>query len=370
MSRSISTIDVKSAQGNYPVIVDQGAEKRLATAVRQSGAGSKVFAVFDANLHALHGASIERAIRQSGCPLTSIVIPSGEQTKSEKTVAQLHDLFLGEEIARHDLVLACGGGVTSDVVGYAAATILRGVRWGICATTLLSVVDASIGGKTAINHTKGKNLIGAFWPPIFVVSDLNWLCTLNRIQLRNGMGEIIKTAGLSGGRLLADTLRSTAESQQYAVEDLQKLIEPCVRYKAKVVSRDERDQGVRRWLNFGHTFGHAVEQSLGYRRLVHGEAVILGMLGALELAERMGVGEKTALSQFRHLVLAACSQLPGIRLNPDSICAAMRFDKKRDSRGLQFVLLKRPGQPILVSDVPMRTIRQAVQAMINQRQLV
>jgi 3-dehydroquinate synthase len=365
MSHSISTINVKSARGSYPVIVGYGVEKQLATSVRKGGVGARVFAVFDANLFALHGASIERAIKQSGRPLLSAIIPSGEQTKSEKTVSQLHDLFLGEGIARHDLILACGGGVTSDVVGYAAATVLRGVRWGICATTLLSVVDASIGGKTAINHSRGKNLIGAFWPPVFVVSDLNWLGTLDQTQLRNGLGEVIKAAGLAGGRLLNDTTQSLAGGRPCAIDNLRKLIGPCIRYKARVVSQDERDQGMRQRLNYGHTFGHAVEQSLGYRRLVHGEAVILGMLGALELGERLGIGEKPSLNQFRHLVLSACAQLPQVRLDPDHILLAMRLDKKRDGKGLQFVLLKRPGHPTVVSGVPVRTIRQAVQTMVD-----
>lgn len=346
-------------------MVGRGVENRLATAVRRSAHGGGVFAVFDAILYSLHGTSIERAIKQSGQPLVSTVIPSGEQTKSAEAVAQLHDLFLKQQIARHDLILACGGGVTSDVVGYAAATVLRGVRRGICSTTLLSAVDASIGGKTGINHPRGKNLIGAFWSPEFVVSDLKWLATLDQTQLRNGLGEIVKTAGLAGGRLLGNTIETLAEGQPFFVEHLQRLIEPCIRFKADIVARDERDQGVRQWLNYGHTFGHAVERSLGFSRLVHGEAVILGMLGALELGERLRLPGRNSLKHFKSLVLSLCVQLPRVHLNPDDIMTAMRLDKKRGSRGLQFVLLRRPGEPTIVSGVPVDTIRQAVRAMVD-----
>jgi 3-dehydroquinate synthase len=366
-SKQISIV-VKAGGSTYPVCIGRRLDQTLIAAVRRSTDGGRVFAVFDATFYALHGRYMERTLARASRHVVTSVIPSGEKSKSVETVNRLHDLFLSEGVTRDDLILACGGGVTSDLVGYAAATILRGVSWGICATTLLSMVDASIGGKTGVNHPRGKNLIGAFWQPSFVISDLDWLATLDDRQMSNGMGEIIKTAGLLGGGLLKEVgllVRSEGKLEATS-KSLYRAVATAIRYKARIVSRDERDRGARQWLNYGHTFAHAVEQSLGYRRLAHGEAVILGILGALDLAYRTNIADRRAMATYHETVRLAAHRLPWVSLHAEGISAAMATDKKRGATGLRFVLLKRPGQPILISDVAPSLVRKSIETMIEQ----
>jgi 3-dehydroquinate synthase len=186
-------VRVTVGQHSYPVIIGHGLGRDLETVLSRSAASGRVFVVLDAGLYALHGKAIEKVVSRGGREIVCNVIPSGEKFKTSETVGDLHGWLLAQGISRGDFVLAVGGGVTSDVVGFAASTVLRGVRWGICTTTLLGMVDAAIGGKTGVNHGLGKNLIGSFWQPSFVIEDLDWLSTLDSRQFMAGMGELVKT---------------------------------------------------------------------------------------------------------------------------------------------------------------------------------
>jgi 3-dehydroquinate synthase len=281
-----------------------------------------------------------------------------------QSVVSLHNHLIKHWISRDDLIVACGGGVTSDIVGFAASTALRGVRWGICATTLLGMVDASIGGKTGVNHSDGKNLIGSYWQPSFVIDDLEWLETLPIKEYRSGMAEVIKSAGLAGGKLLRQLSQVGDRLLDVEQPELVDLVAGTVAYKAGVVRSDERDTGVRLRLNFGHTIGHAIEQSLSFKRLTHGEAVILGMLGAMAIADRLGLSQAKRLGEFRRIVMGALSDVPSVRLDPDRILSALALDKKRTTKGTRFVLLPQPGHPI-VRLVSKKEVTGAVEAMIQ-----
>lgn len=324
----------------------------------------RIFVVYDANFYALHGKKLERSWQASRRPVESIVCPSGEGHKTIECVTYLHNHLIKQGISRNDIIIACGGGVTSDVVGFSASIVLRGIRWGVCATTLLGMVDASIGGKTGVDHPNGKNLIGSYWQPSFVIDDIQWLETLPPREFKSGMAEVIKSAGLSGGKLLGQLLQVGNDLSSVSQSELVALISGAVEYKASVVGRDERDQSVRLRLNFGHTIGHAIEQSLNFKRLTHGEAIILGMIGAMEIADRLGLSRADKLGGFTRAIMSALSDLPAIRLNPDRILSAVESDKKRTTEGTRFVLLPLPGKPI-VRPVPRKVVVAAVEEMIR-----
>jgi 3-dehydroquinate synthase len=323
-----------------------------------------LFVFYDAQLYALHGRIISKHLGLPKRRVHDMVLPQGESTKSSTHLGQLYDFMLDQNISRDDFILACGGGVTTDLVGYAAATVLRGVQWGAVPTTLLGMVDAAIGGKTAINHKRGKNLIGAFWQPSFVLSDVTLLNTLPPRQMVSGLGEVIKYCGLIGPTMI-DTVREYLEaSNLYHEQLLVKVIERASAYKADIVSHDEREQDKRMLLNFGHTVGHAIESSLGYTKLLHGETVLLGILAALEVGGQVKPRTVQNLAEYRTMVEGFLRLLPRHELDAKAILAGMAHDKKRSQKAQRFVLLERPGKPFIADDVSNAVLRKAVTRML------
>jgi 3-dehydroquinate synthase len=333
---------------------------------KQVGAG-RLFVFYDANFYALHGLKLRKSIKLSAGRIFEMVVPSGEKMKSRRTVARLQDYLLGEKISRDDFVLACGGGVTSDLVGFVAASTLRGIRWGVVSTTLLGMVDAAIGGKTGINHLTGKNLIGAFWQPSFVALDIAYLATLPRRQVIAGLGEVLKTAGLDSEQQVRRLGKYLSAGDLFDQKSLSRMVSSCAGYKAKVVEQDERESGRRMVLNFGHTFGHGIEKALGFGRLLHGEAVILGIDAALNLGERLG-HTSPALRVYRELVTSLLPFLPKRKIDPDEVLIAMALDKKRSATDQRYVLLKQVGQPLIGSKIPGRLVRASLLETLEKYQ--
>jgi 3-dehydroquinate synthase len=327
--------------------------------------GTQVFAVFDAQVYALYGTHVMATLAQADISAVDIVIPAGERSKSAGALGDLYTFLLGKGIARADFVLACGGGVVSDLSGYAAATILRGVRWGILSTTLLGMVDAAIGGKTGINHKLGKNLIGAFWQPAFVVSDTEFLSTLPSRHLVAGLGEVLKYAGLAGGEFPDLVEKYLDRGDLLHHSQLRKLIRLSARYKADIVARDVREGELRMILNLGHTFAHAIEKTLGFGRLLHGEAVILGLDAAIELSGNLRAARRTRLKKYRELIWRLFPEVPQRRLDVPGIMDAMALDKKRSGSRSRFILLDSPGRPIITDTVPAEAVADAVTAMLE-----
>ncbi|MEE8578135.1 MAG: 3-dehydroquinate synthase family protein, partial [candidate division Zixibacteria bacterium] len=268
------TVKVELGKRSYPIIIGDRLEEKLQSLLRKAVGKGKLFVFFDAQFHALHGDKLEKQIRSACGNIEILLLPRGERGKSASTVGKIHDFLLSEKISRSDLILACGGGITTDLAGYAAATVLRGVRWAALSTTLLGMVDAAIGGKTGVNHRLGKNLIGAIWQPEFVLCDLYYLNTLPKRQILAGLGEVVKYGALVGEPMIADLERLLKSGDMLDKKVLPRLVLKSAQYKAQLVAEDERDSGKRMFLNLGHTFGHAIEHSLGYGRLLHGEAVL------------------------------------------------------------------------------------------------
>ncbi len=357
-------INLRLKNSSYSITVGCHIEDKLLVYLRQQLGKRRLFVLYDANFFALYGTTLSRLLgRLKGA--TELVLPSGEKTKSANELGRIHDFLLEQKISRSDFVLAVGGGVTSDLAGFAAATVLRGVKWGVIPTTLLGMIDAAIGGKTGINHSRGKNLIGALWQPEFVWCDTWYLNTLPEREMVSGTGELLKYAGLIGRPMMEMVARYLNNGTLIDEKKVGPLIARCAKYKAEIVRQDERESGKRMVLNLGHTFAHGIENSLGYGKLRHGEAVILGLLAATELSKLHGSRNVKSLDRYAELVKIGVQLVPKGKLSPDKIMAAMSLDKKRIGRKLHFVLLDRPGRPIIVEAPPDRDVKKSILTMLD-----
>jgi len=267
---------IRAAAGEYQVLVGRGLIARCGESLRAAGLDGAVRLIADEQVYQRYGQPVEMGLRACGYSVTSFTVPSGESSKSLETAAQLYDWLVDVGTERRDLVLALGGGVAGDLAGFVAATFLRGLRLVQFPTSLLAQVDSSVGGKVAVNHPRGKNLIGAFHAPSLVVADSEALLTLPPREISNAMAEIVKT-GIILDAPLFERLESEAESLLRLVEPgIEQIVARCVELKARVVEEDERERGMRAILNYGHTIGHAIEAVTGFESYRHGEAVSVG----------------------------------------------------------------------------------------------
>jgi len=342
---------VPTAAGGYPVWIGRGLLGRLDTllpALTGAEAAAVVFAPPVAHL----ADRVARALARLGLAVHPLEVPAGEDAKRLEVVAGLYERLARVPTHRADPVVAVGGGATTDVAGFAAATWLRGVPLVNLPTTLLGMVDAAIGGKTGIDLPAGKNTVGAFHQPLAVVADLDALAGLPPVEVRSGLAEVAK-AGLVGDPGLVAALAAAAGPA--AAGDpgaLAPLVEAAVRVKAAVVGADEREAAApgsvsRLILNYGHTLGHALERLAGYRGLRHGEAVALGMVFAARVAEAVGLAAPGLAAGHVELLRAVGLPVGGVRLDPDAVLAAMATDKKHH-QGPRLVLLRDVGAPVVV----------------------
>ncbi len=303
---------------------------------------------------------LSEALRARGVVVISIVLEDGERYKDWATLNRIYDALLERRCDRKTTLIALGGGVIGDLAGFAAATYMRGMPFIQVPTTLLAQVDSSIGGKTGINHPLGKNMIGAFYQPRLVLADTAVLATLPPRELSAGLAEVIKH-GLIRDEIFVAWLEQNVE-RLLACDPaaLAHAVRRCCEIKAAVVAEDEREVGVRALLNFGHTFGHAIESGLGYGNWLHGEAVAAGMVMAADLSRRMGciaqgdVDRIVALLERAKLPVAQ----PGIA--PGRMLELMALDKKTEGGKLRFVLLDRIGAASIRTDVPAAVLQQAL----------
>jgi 3-dehydroquinate synthase len=308
--------------------------------------------VTDEHVAAHYREPLTEALRAAGWTPRTLVLPPGEATKSDEQLRRICDEALGWGIDRETPVVALGGGVIGDLAGFAAATLLRGVPLVHVPTSLVAQVDSSLGGKTGINHATGKNLLGAFWQPALVVADPDALQTLPAREWRGGLAEVVKHAVLEADGTLLSFLEQHDEAVAARDPDVvRELVPLAARVKARIVEDDEREAGRRAVLNFGHTLGHAVEQTLGYGRVTHGEAVALGMRAALVLSRRTaGLSDEGA---DRALRLTRLTGVPpdAARLSLGDLRPAMQSDKKNVAGTVRFVLLRDLGAPFVTGDV-------------------
>ncbi|HVT65163.1 MAG TPA: 3-dehydroquinate synthase [Mycobacteriales bacterium] len=298
---------------------------------------------------ATHAARIADGLRARDIAVVVLPVPAGEEAKSLTTVAHLWDELGAARLTRNDAIVAVGGGATTDVSGFAAATWLRGIRIVQVPTTLLAMVDAAVGGKTGINTDAGKNLVGSFHPPAGVVVDLDFLATLPKEQWVNGMAEVLKAGFIADPAILELVESDFAGASNPNGPSARELIERAIAMKVDVVSRDLKEAGLREMLNYGHTLGHAIERLEGYR-IPHGHAVSIGMVFAAGLGKAAGTIDGETV--MRHQVCLAATGLP-TTYRPDALpelVELMRIDKKARGDKLRFVVLKGLAAPVMLED--------------------
>ena len=304
----------------------------------------RVVIVSDEGVQEPWGSEVRSSVENEGIEVSEITLPAGEEHKTLRTVESIWDHCLRIGVDRRTMLLAVGGGVVSDLAGFAAATLLRGVRFGVVSTSLLSMVDASVGGKTGFDRTEGKNLVGAFHQPSFVLCDIEVLSTLPRPERISGLAEVVKSAMLDGSEFLEFLERHAKllrEGDEIATSEA---VERSVRLKAAIVSTDEREGGLRRVLNLGHTVGHALEAAEGYRGLRHGEAVSLGLVAALRVAEGLEVAEDGFSARIEGLLEALALPTDLDSRVTERVWRYLMADKKAENGVIQFIVPHGPGK--------------------------
>ena len=340
-------------------------DERAALSALAEAAGDRMIAIItDETVDRLYAGRIREWLSAGGLVVHKIVIPAGERSKSLPTACRLLDWLAQTETRRRDILLAVGGGVVIDTVGWVASAYMRGISYINVPTTLLAQVDAAIGGKVAVNHDNAKNLIGAFYSPQAVVSCTGWLGTLDARQVRAGLAEVIKMAIISSPQLFAFIEQHLASLIRLDVSRLQPLVHAASAIKCALVERDPYEIDLRRTLNFGHTVGHAVETVTGYGPVLHGEAVAYGMAVAVRVAMARGVlGPATAARIIGILRAVGLPVLPGeLPMTPAAEDVIAALDKVRQVRdgSLRFVLPTGIGSALIVDDVGDDEIRLAL----------
>lgn len=363
----LQTISVSLGPRSYPILVGNTILPSLGRIVAPHVAGKQVGIVSDVTVRSLYGEVVKKSLSDAGHTVVEATIPAGEQHKTLATVSRVLDAFLDARFDRESTIIALGGGVVGDIAGFAAAILLRGVRFVQIPTTVVAQVDASVGGKTGVDHPRGKNLIGAFHQPSLVFIDVATLATLPERELKAGLAEVVKHAVIQDADLFA---RLEAELPQYASRSASpdawvELMASNCRIKARVVAEDERESGLRAILNYGHTTGHAVEALGAYERYRHGEAVLFGMCVAGALARRRGMWTDREERRQRRLIDTLATVDPPTDLPVSVVWDAMRSDKKVRAGVLRFVLPTRIGDATLVDDVSESEFRAAWDGVIG-----
>ncbi len=348
----------------YEVVIEPGGVDRLGEQVAEVVSHARAMVIVDAGVDTTWGRRAAKAMDAAGFDTAVAVMPVSEKSKTLGTVRNLYALLLQHRMERGSPVVTVGGGITGDTGGFVAATYLRGVPFVQCPTTLLAMVDASVGGKVGVNVPEGKNLIGAFWQPRRVVIDPLTLETLNVRQVRCGLAECVKHGVIRDPALFAWIEEHVDALLEKDTDALVELVERNVRIKAAVVGEDEREAGVRAHLNFGHTFGHAIEATNRFSGLMHGEAVAVGMMAATKLAIAQGMCDP-ALEQRLGVLLeriglpATGHELASVEL----LMRAMQLDKKVKDDQLRLVLPTRLGEVVVRDDVPVGDVEAAWRAI-------
>ncbi|SMG60183.1 3-dehydroquinate synthase [Paraburkholderia susongensis] len=345
MDRMI-TVNVELGERAYPIHI--GADLIGQTALFAPHiAGSSVTIVTNTTVDPLYGDKLRAALAPLGKQVSTVVLPDGEAHKNLETLNLIFDALLGARADRKTTLIALGGGVIGDMTGFAAACYMRGVPFIQVPTTLLSQVDSSVGGKTGINHPLGKNMIGAFYQPQAVIADIGALRTLPGRELAAGIAEVIKTGAIADTGFFTWIEVNIEALNRCEPEALAEAVKRSCEIKASVVAQDEREGGLRAILNFGHTFGHAIEAGLGYGEWLHGEAVGCGMVMAADLSVRLGHLDEASRKRLVDVIVAAHLPTRAPALGADRYVELMQVDKKAEGGAIKFILLKRFGETLI-----------------------
>jgi 3-dehydroquinate synthase len=354
---TVGKLELQTSQGRVPYLVQEGSLGALGELLREELGAGRAFLVSDEVVGPLYAEPLASAL---GAPL--LALPAGEQAKSWGSVERVVRFLLGHGAERGDLLVAVGGGVVTDLAGFAASIYLRGIRWVAVPTTVVGMVDAAVGGKTGIDLAEGKNLLGTFWHPRAVVADPLTLATLPPRQLRAGLAEVVKTAMIAPSsmeHLLDASLPRLLRGDFLAAAPL---FAQAVRVKGEIVELDERDRGARAALNLGHTLGHALEAASGFRHLLHGEAVAWGLLAALWLSRGRGLLASAEAAKWAARV-EQLAPLPPIPVRWEQLVPFLLRDKKKAQGVVRWVLPRLGGVAVGV-EVELREVEEAFAALL------
>jgi 3-dehydroquinate synthase len=363
----VQTVRVELGERAYPILIGRGllarAESFLPYLGTPSSRSSQVAAIVtNATVAQWYLKPLTALLAANGVRVVEVVLPDGEEHKQWQTLNRIFDALLESRCDRQVTLIALGGGVIGDLTGFAAATYQRGVPFIQVPTTLLSQVDSSVGGKTGINHPLGKNMIGAFYQPRAVVADLATLDTLPPRELKAGLAEVVKHGFIRDTAYVDFLEHNMSRLLAHDADALAHAVRRSIEIKAEVVAVDEREGGLRAILNFGHTFGHAIEAAMGYGVWLHGEAVAAGMVLAAGLSQRTGLLAAADAARVRALVAAAGLPVAPPDIAPARFLELMALDKKSSGGKLRYVLLEGMGKAVVRGEIPDSLVLQTLAA--------
>jgi 3-dehydroquinate synthase len=342
----VRIVSVELGNRSYAIKIAPGLLKQLGGECARLKLGDRCAIITDTNVGKIFAKAAYESLVKAGFEPSLITVPSGEKSKNLRTVHNCHDQLAEQRLERKSFIIALGGGVVGDLAGFVAATYLRGIPFVQVPTTLLAQVDSSVGGKTGVNLRAGKNLVGAFYQPRLVLCDLETLKTLPEREFRAGLAEVVKYGVIYDAKLFAQLEHEMPGILRRNLKTLSQIIARCCEIKAEVVSLDETENGLRAILNFGHTIGHAIENSSGYGKFLHGEAIAIGQVAAAKLSQKILGLRQDEAARIEKLFLNA--GLPvGIKLNSarrKKLFAAMLLDKKVSGGEVKFVLAEKIGR--------------------------
>ena len=358
----LQTVAIDLAERSYHIAI-RGSLFDNPLSYAELPAGGAALIVTNATVGPMYANRLAQALGQKYTQVHTVVLPDGEEHKTWETLQMIFDALLGRACDRKTTLYALGGGVVGDITGFAAASYMRGIAFVQVPTTLLAQVDSSVGGKTGINHPMGKNMIGAFYQPLKVICDLDTLKTLPQRELAAGLAEVIKYGPIADMTFMSWIEDNLSALLARDTEALAHAVRRSCEIKAWVVAEDEREGGLRAILNFGHTFGHAIEAGLGYGAWLHGEAVAAGMVMAAQLSACLGLVDAVFVHRLTDLLRRAGLPVHGPVLdaqdNAARYLALMRVDKKASGGDIKFVLISQPGQA-RVQGAPDHLVRQVI----------
>jgi len=356
---------VTTATTSYPVFVGWGLLDELGKQMRQAGLGDFVHIISDEDVYLHYGARASKSLEEAGFSAECFLVIPGEGTKTIDTAKEIYDWLVERRAERGHTIVALGGGVVGDLAGFVAATFLRGLPLVQVPTTLVAMADSAIGGKVAVNHPLGKNLIGAFYQPRLVVADVSTLSTLPQRELASGWAEVIKHALILDPELL-EFLEANAERLvNLETEATTEAVKRSAALKAGVVSEDEKERGKRMILNYGHTIAHGLEAATGYERFLHGEAVSIGMMGAAMLSEKLGLLTKEIVKRQEAIIQRFGLPTTCSEVDRAEVLRAMELDKKVREGTVRWVLLAGVGKPVLQDDVSVKHVVSVLEELLT-----
>ncbi len=360
-------ITVKTACFSYRVLVKEDALAGLGKAMRLLFPSTKTLLVSDTNVYSIYGEKVLQSLTREDWQVTTALIRPGERAKTLKGASRLYDAAVGTGLDRNSPIIALGGGVVGDLAGFAASTFMRGVPLVMAPTSLLAQVDSSVGGKVAVNHPRGKNLIGAIYPPRLVIIDPTALKTLSKREFRAGLAEVIKYGIIESSSFFCWLEENLERLMQGDTPLLAEALAEAVKAKIRVVEEDEYERDYRRILNFGHTIGHALEAATEYRYYRHGEAVLIGMDAAVKLAAHLSLLDNASAERIQALLKYLNQKKAPADLTAEKVIDKLRQDKKRRESEIIFVLPTKVGSGAIIPVDDQQLIRAIVESYLRQR---